>query len=122
MRKKEDLRLKRHKRIRMRMLGTPEKPRLVVHRSLKHISAQVLDDTSGKVLFSLSTKDKALKEKRLPAIKGGDLKSAVLFGELFSHEAKGKGLSKVIFDRAGYLYHGRIKSFAEALRKGGMEF
>ncbi len=119
MRKKEELRLKRHKRIKMRMLGTKEKPRLVVHRSLKNISAQVIDDTVGKVLFSLSTKDKAIKQK---FVKGGDLKSAVLFGELFAITAKEKGHSKVIFDRAGYLYHGRIKSFAEALRKGGMEF
>ena len=119
MRKKEELRLKRHKRIKMRMLGTQEKPRLVVHRSLKNISAQVIDDTVGKVLFSLSTKDKAIKQK---FVKGGDLKSAVLFGELFSIMAKEKGYSKVIFDRAGYLYHGRVKFFAEALRKGGMEF
>jgi large subunit ribosomal protein L18 len=119
MKKKEDSRLKRHKRIKMRMSGTLEKPRLVVHRSLKNISAQVLDDTTGKVLFSLSTKDKALKQK---FAKGGDLKAAVLFGELFALTAKEKGYSKVIFDRAGYLYHGRIKSFAEALRKGGMEF
>ncbi|MEI6831276.1 MAG: 50S ribosomal protein L18 [Candidatus Omnitrophota bacterium] len=119
MRKKEELRLKRHKRIKMRMLGTVEKPRLVVHRSLKNISAQVLDDTTGKVLFSLSTKDKVIKQK---FVKGGDLKSAVLFGELFASQAKEKGYSKIIFDRAGYLYHGRIKAFAEALRKGGMEF
>ena len=101
------------------MSGTPQKPRLVVHRSLKNISAQVLDDTVGKVLFSLSTKDKSIKQK---FASGGNLKSAVLFGELFAIAAKQKGLSKVIFDRAGYLYHGRVKSFAEALRKGGMEF
>ena len=119
MRKKEELRLKRHKRIKMRMLGTQEKPRLVVHRSLKNISAQVVDDTVGEVLFSLSTKDKAIKDKFSSA---GNLKSAVLFGELFAQTAKEKGVSKVIFDRAGYLYHGRVKSFAEALRKGGMEF
>ncbi|MDP3042282.1 MAG: 50S ribosomal protein L18 [Candidatus Omnitrophota bacterium] len=119
MRKKEELRLKRHKRIKMRMLGTQEKPRLVVHRSLKNISAQVLDDTVGKVLLSLSTKDKAIKQRFASA---GNLKSAILFGELFAKEAKEKGVSKVIFDRAGYLYHGRVKSFAEALRKGGMEF
>ncbi len=119
MRKKEELRLKRHKRIKMRMSGTVEKPRLVVHRSLKNISAQVLDDTTGKVLFSLSTKDKVIKQK---FVKGGDLKSAVIFGELFASQAKEKGYSKIIFDRAGYLYHGRIKAFAEALRKGGMEF
>jgi large subunit ribosomal protein L18 len=119
MRKKEELRLKRHKRIRMKMSGSPEKPRLVVHRSLKNISAQVLDDTTGKVLFSLSTKDKALKQQFSSA---GNLKSSVLFGEIFAKTAKEKGIIKVIFDRAGYLYHGRIKSFAEALRKGGMEF
>ena len=101
------------------MSGTPEKPRLVVHRSLKNISAQVLDDTTGKVLFSLSTKDKAVKQK-FPC--AGNLKSAELFGEIFAQVAKEKGASKVIFDRAGYLYHGRIKSFADALRKGGMEF
>ena len=103
----------------MRMLGTQEKPRLVVHRSLKNISAQVIDDTVGKVLFSLSTKDKAIKQK---FAKGGDLKAAVIFGELFAITAKEKGFSKVIFDRAGYLYHGRVKALAEALRKGGMEF
>ena len=119
MRKKEELRLKRHKRIKMKMSGTPEKPRLVVHRSLKNISAQVLDDTCAKVLFSLSTKDKTLKQKFPSA---GNLKSSTLFGEVFAKTAKEKGISKVIFDRAGYLYHGRIKSFAEALRKGGMEF
>jgi len=119
MRKKEELRLKRHKRIRMKMSGWPEKPRLVVHRSLKNISAQVLDDTTGKVLFSLSTKDKALKQQFSSA---GNLKSSVLFGEIFAKTAREKGIIKVIFDRAGYLYHGRIKSFAEALRKGGMEF
>lgn len=119
MRKKEELRLKRHQRIRMRMSGTPEKPRLVVHRSLKNISAQVLDDTTAKVLFSLSTKDKALKQQFSSA---GNLKSSVLFGEIFAKTAKEKGIIKVIFDRAGYLYHGRVKSFAEALRKGGMEF
>lgn len=119
MRKKEELRLKRHKRIKMKMLGTSEMPRLVVHRSLKNISAQVLDDTTGKVLFSLSTKDKTLKHKFTSA---GNIKSAQSFGQLFAQTAKEKGYSKVIFDRAGYLYHGRIKTFAEALREGGMEF
>jgi len=101
------------------MSGTPEKPRLVVHRSLKNLEAQVLDDTQGKVLFSLSTKDKGLKSQFPSA---GNLKSSGLFGEIFAQKAKEKGISKVIFDRAGYLYHGRIKFFAEALRKGGMEF
>ncbi len=101
------------------MQGVPEKPRLVVHRSLKNISACVIDDTTGKVLFSLSTKDKSLKQKFPSA---GNIKSSTAFGEIFAGAAKEKGIGKVIFDRAGYLYHGRIKSFAEALRKGGMEF
>ena len=119
MRKKEELRLKRHKRIKMKMLGAAGKPRLVVHRSLKNIAAQILDDTVSKVLFSLSTKDKALKSKFANA---GNLKSAEAFGQIFAQQAKEKGYSKIIFDRAGYLYHGRIKLFAETLRKGGMEF
>ena len=103
----------------MKMLGTAQKPRLVVHRSLKNISAQVLDDTVGKVLFSLATKDKAIKQK---FAKAGNLKSSEQFGQLFAQIAQEKGFTKVIFDRAGYLYHGRIKIFADALRKGGMEF
>lgn len=119
MNKKEELRRKRHNRIKIRMFGTTEKPRLVVKRSLMHMAAQVLDDSNGKVIFSLSTKDKALKNKFKSA---GNLQSSQLFGELFAQAAKDKGLSRVIFDRAGYLYHGRVKVFAEALRKGGLEF
>jgi len=119
MRTKEELRLKRHGRIKQRMFGIADKPRLVVHRSLRNISAQLIDDTLGKVLFSLSTKDKGLKHKFNCA---GNVKSAEIFGEMFAQSAKAKGFSKIIFDRAGYLYHGRIKYFAEALRKGGMEF
>jgi len=101
------------------MFGTQDKPRLVVHRSLKNISAQVLDDSAGKVLFSMSTKDKSLKSKFPQA---GNLKTAEEFGQVFAQAAREKGFAKVIFDRAGYLYHGRIKIFADALRKGGMEF
>ena len=101
------------------MLGTAEKPRLVVHRSLKNISAQMLDDTVGKVLFSLSTKDKGLKQK---FASGGNLKASELFAQLFAKAAGEKGFSKIIFDRAGYLYHGRVKIFADTLRKSGMEF
>lgn len=104
----------------MKMFGSKEMPRLVVHRSLKNISAQLLDDAEGKVLFSLSTKDKGLKQRF--AAGAGNIKSSVLFGESFAQIAKEKGYSKIIFDRAGYLYHGRVKSFADALRKGGMEF
>jgi large subunit ribosomal protein L18 len=117
--KKEALRLKRHKTLRLRMSGTEERPRLVVRRSLNNLYAQVMDDTNNKSLFSLSTLDKEIKQKCAYA---GNVKAAVLLGEVFSRKAKEKGITKVVFDRAGYLYHGRIKSFAEALRKGGLEF
>lgn len=119
MNKKELSRLKRHRRIRMKMQGTGSKPRLVVKRSLNNLSAQIIDDTENKVLFSYSTANKEFKKK---AGSSGNVKAASLFGEFFSKLAKEKGISKIIFDRAGYLYHGRIKTFAESLRKGGLEF
>lgn len=117
--KKELLRLKRHRRILMRMQGTKEKPRLVIRRSLKNISAQVVDDTQNKVIFALSTANKEIRQKLSSC---GNVKAAEYFGTAFAAKAKEKGISKIIFDRAGYLYHGRVKIFAEALRKGGLEF
>ncbi len=120
MKKKKELeRLKRHRRIRMRMFGTDQRPRLIVHRTLKNISAQVLDDSKNKTLFSLTTSAKELKENFAYA---GNVKAAGLFGEVFAKRAKEKGINKVVFDRAGYLYQGRIRAFAEALRKAGLEF
>ena len=119
MNKREQLRLKRHRTIRLRMSGSAEKPRLVVHRSLKNLTGQVVNDAENRVLFSFSTSDKEIKQKFPSA---GNVKAAVFFGELFAKKAKEKGIQKVIFDRAGYLYHGRVKAFAEALRKGGLEF
>jgi len=119
MNKKELSRLKRHRRIRMKMQGTGSKPRLVVKRSLNNLSAQIIDDTENKVLFSYSTANKEFKKK---IGSSGNVKAASLFGELFSKLAKEKGISKIVFDRAGYLYHGRVKTFAEHLRKGGLEF
>lgn len=103
----------------MRLSGTPERPRLVVHRSLKNLVAQAVDDTNNRVVLSLATSDKILKSK-VPS--GGNVKAAVILGETFVVKAKEKGISEVVFDRAGYLYHGRIKAFAEALRKGGLKF
>lgn len=117
--KKELLRLKRHRRIRLGISGRSQRPRLVVHRSLKNLYAQVIDDTRNMTLFSLSTQDKEIKEK---FASGGNAKAAGLFGEIFARRAKEKGITKIIFDRAGYLYHGRIKAFAESLRKAGLEF
>jgi len=117
--KRELSRLKRHRRIRLKMLGTGLKPRLVLYRSLKNLCAQVIDDTNNKILFSMSTLDKEIKQKFASA---GNLKAAEIFGQLFAQRAKDKGINKIIFDRAGYLYHGRIKTFAETLRISGMEF
>lgn len=119
MNKKEISRLKRHRRIKLKMHGTEEKPRLVVKRSLNNLSAMIIDDSSSKVIFSLSTANKDFKKELKNA---GNIKAAEVFGKFFSGKAKEKGLSKIIFDRAGYLYHGRIKTFADSLRKGGMEF
>lgn len=117
--KKELLRLKRRRRIRLNMSGTEQRPRLVVHRSLKNLYAQIIDDTKNNPLFSLSTLDKEIKQKFSYA---GNVKAAEFFGEVFVRKAKEKGITKIVFDRAGYLYHGRVRAFAETLRKGGMEF
>jgi len=117
--KKLQARIKRHKRIRIRLHGDSQRPRLVLNRSLNNISAQLIDDIQNKVIFSLATYDKVVKTK-IPS--AGNIKSAVAFGELFANEAKQKGINTIVFDRAGYLYHGRVKAFAEALRKGGLQF
>jgi large subunit ribosomal protein L18 len=101
------------------MWGTQEKPRLVIKRSLYNLSAQVIDDSTKKTLFSLSTMDKDVKAK---FASGGNIKSAEYFGQVFAQKAKEKGISRIIFDRAGYLYHGRVKAFADSLRKQGLEF
>ncbi len=119
MNKRQLTRAKRHQRIKLRMFGVQEKPRLVVHRSLKNISAQVIDDSAKKTVFAMTSLDKEIKGKFATA---GNVKAAQFFGEVFARRAKEKGIVKVVFDRAGYLYHGRIKVFAEALRKGGLEF
>ena len=116
---KELLRLKRHRRMRLLMHGSPERLRLVVRRSLKNMYAQIIDDTTNKAVFSLSSLDKEVKKD---VASWGNVKAAGLFGEVVARRAKEKGVAKIIFDRAGYLYHGRIKAFAEGLRKGGLEF
>lgn len=117
--KKELLKAKRHKRILMRLSGTETRPRLVVRRSLKNLSAFFVDDQTKKTMFSLSTMHKEIKQK-FPS--SGNIKAAEFFGQVLAGKAKEKGITKIIFDRAGYLYHGRIKAFADALRKGGLEF
>jgi large subunit ribosomal protein L18 len=101
------------------MQDTAEKPRLLIHRSINSLWAEAINDIENKVMFSFSTQNKEFKQKNSRA---GNVKTAELFGQLFAQRAKEKGISKIIFDRAGYLYHGRIKAFADALRKGGLEF
>jgi len=101
------------------MQGESMRPRLIVHRSLKHLVAQIIDDSQDKILWTMTTQDKEVRSHYPCA---GNIKAAGFFGEVFARKAKEKGFSKVIFDRAGYLYHGRIRAFAEALRKGGLEF
>ena len=119
MKKKELTRIKRHRRIRLRITGTVERPRLSVHRSLSNLYGQVIDDTTNRTLFSLSTRDKEIESK---CSYGGNVKAAEFLGEVFARRAKEKGITRVIFDRGGYLYHGRVRAFAESLRKSGMEF
>lgn len=112
-------RARRHLHIRKTIVGTKEKPRLSINKSVNNLNAQLIDDLKGHTLFSLSTMSKTIRSK-VPY--GGNIKGAVAFGEIFAEEAAKKGFSKVVFDRAGYLYHGRIKAFADACRKKGLAF
>lgn len=116
---KELARIKRHWKIRKKLAGTSERPRLAVHRSLNHLYVQVVDDTQAKTLFSFSTLDKTFSRS------AGKLKKsevAAKLGEFFAGPLLKKGIRKVAFDRGGYAYHGRIKALADSLRKGGLEF
>lgn len=113
-------RARRHKRIRKSIIGTKERPRLSVHRSISHLYAQVIDDTAGKTLVQLSTHSPDLKSKL--SKNAGNVKGASLLGTSLAEKCKKEGITKVVFDRAGYLYHGRIKALAEAARKGGLSF
>jgi large subunit ribosomal protein L18 len=109
----------RHKRLRKKVTGTAVKPRLCVYRSLKNISAQLVDDTANKTIFSLSTFDKSSKA----TIKyGGNLNAAESLGKLFAAKAIESGIKEVVFDRGGRQYHGRVKVFAESARKEGLIF
>ncbi len=116
---KERKRFFRHKRIRKKVTGTSEVPRMCVHRSLNNFYVQLIDDSKGKVITSMSTLNKAIKGQ-LPH--NGNKAAASALGETFAAELQKKGIKKVCFDRGGWLYHGRIRAFAEAARKGGMEF
>lgn len=110
-------RQKRHRRIRLRISGTPERPRLAVFRSLKHIYAQVIDDTVGRTLAAASTLELELRGSQLTKTE-----EARLVGRLVAERAKGAGVERVVFDRAGYKYHGRVAALAEAAREAGLDF
>jgi len=110
-------RRKRHQRIRLHLAGTDGRPRLAVFRSLNHIYAQVIDDTSGRTLAAASTVDKELKGS-----KSTKSEEAAVVGRLIAQRAKAAGVERVVFDRAGFRYHGRIKSLADAAREAGLEF
>lgn len=112
-------RTRRHARIRKKIFGTKERPRVSVRRSLKNLFIQLIDDTSGSTLVSVSTLDKDFK---LKANYGGNVKAAQLVAELFAKKAKEKNVEKVVFDRGGCVYHGRVRSLADALRKEGLKF
>jgi large subunit ribosomal protein L18 len=114
---KNDVRIRIHTRIRSRVNGSQERPRLAVYRSLAHIYAQVIDDRKGHTLVAASS-----NEKESPVKSGGNLAGAKEVGKLVADRAKAKGISKVVFDRGGYLYHGRIKALADAAREAGLEF
>ena len=112
-------RLRRHRRVRKRVFGTPERPRLCVFKSIKHIYAQIIDDENGLTLVSASTLSSDLRDE----ISGGsNVEAAKAVGEVIGRKAVEKDITSVVFDRGGYLYHGKVKALAEAARKAGLSF
>jgi large subunit ribosomal protein L18 len=111
-----EIRQRIHKRIRSRVAGTQERPRLAVFRSLNHIYAQVIDDQQGHTLVAAASTEKDLKGR------GGNVEGAKTIGKAVAERAKEKGIKQVVFDRGGYQYHGRVKALADAAREAGLEF
>jgi large subunit ribosomal protein L18 len=107
-----------HERIRKKLQGTPERPRLNVYRSLNHIYVQVIDDMTGKTLVSASSAEGKKEDRRT----GGNVAAAKAVGKTIAERAKAKGVTKVVFDRGGYIYHGRVKALADAAREAGLQF
>jgi large subunit ribosomal protein L18 len=107
-----------HERIRKKLQGTAQRPRLNVYRSLNHIYAQVIDDMSGQTLVSASTAEGKIEDRRT----GGNVAAAKSVGKTIAERAKAKGVTKVVFDRGGYIYHGRVKALADAAREAGLQF
>jgi large subunit ribosomal protein L18 len=119
MTKQMDARRRRHQRIRANISGTAERPRLNVFRSLEHIYVQVIDDVTGRTLVSASTLEKSLANE----LSGKNKRQqATAVGKMVAQRAKDAGITQVVFDRGGYLYHGRVKALADGAREGGLEF
>jgi len=116
--KKEISRRRRHERIRKKVSGTPDRPRLSVYRSLNHIYAQIIDDAAGRTIISASSADESFKQSG----NKGNIAMAKEVGSLLAKRASEKGIKSIVFDRSGYLYHGRIKALADAAREAGLEF
>ncbi len=114
--KRKSIRQRIHKRIRRKVSGTTERPRLAVHYSNQHIYAQVIDDSAGKTLVSASTLDKSFEKA------SSNIESAQKVGKLLAERAKGSNISAVVFDRGGHLYHGKVKALADAAREAGLQF
>jgi large subunit ribosomal protein L18 len=119
---KEDRRRRIQLRQRKRIAGTAGRPRLTVFRSVSHIYAQVIDDLSGKTLASASTLEPTVKSTFAGDVRGGNLKGAEAIGRVIAERSIEKGITRVVFDRSGFLYHGRIRAVADAARKAGLEF
>jgi large subunit ribosomal protein L18 len=117
-RQRNVIRQRVHTRIREKMSGTAERPRLNVYRSLNHIYTQLIDDLNGVTIASASSMGKKGEEKKY----GGNIAAAVEVGKLIAQRAQEKGIKKIVFDRGGYLYHGRVKALAEAAREAGLDF
>lgn len=113
---KKEIRSRIHQRIRRKLRGTAERPRLAVFRSVAHIYAQIIDDTDGKTVVAASSVDKSNRTS------GGNIAAAKTIGKAVAERAREKGITKVVFDRGGYQYHGRVKALAEAARAAGLEF
>jgi large subunit ribosomal protein L18 len=119
---RESKRLRRHGRVRRKVAGSNERPRLVIHRSLKNIQGHLADDQSGRVLLGISTLAPELRELAQSEEGGSKTKRARAAGKLLAERAKAAGITRVVFDRAGYRYHGRVAAFAEGAREGGLDF
>ena len=119
---KADRRERIHLRQRKRITGTEERPRLSVFRSVTHIYAQVIDDMNGQTLVSASTVEPSLKGALEKAARGGNVKGAAAIGKAIAERSIERGITRVVFDRSGFLYHGRIRAVADAARKAGLEF